>query len=106
MSKMWKGLFARLDRVSRSRALTEAESALLERSILALDRPETRRRSIEVLEIQRGPSGWTDDQQDRFFDLVAEGTAIRAAARMVGKSESAGIGLFDRFRRSLGAQGQ
>lgn len=47
---------------------------------------------------------WTDDQTERFFDLIADGVSIGKAGQAVGKSRGAAAGKFDRERRKMGAQ--
>ena len=49
---------------------------------------------------------WSVDQEARFFDAIADGSSIAAAARLVGKPLGSGASKFRRFARSLGSQGQ
>lgn len=47
---------------------------------------------------------WTDDQDARFFDLIADDRPIAFAAKSVSKTKNAGMGRLDRVRRKYGWQ--
>lgn len=87
-------IFDRLDRLSRARALTDAESALLERVIVEMDGAPPPPLTY----------GWAPDQAARFFDLIADDVSIREASRRVGKTECAGSGKFSRIAQAYGWQ--
>lgn len=92
----WQATFDRLDKISRTRALTSVESALLEKAIGEIDgyREDGPRKG----------SPWTPEEEARFCDLIADGMAIRAAGRAIGRSSSAGIARFERIKLSMGWQ--
>lgn len=92
--KMWEGVFERLDRLSRQRALTDAESCMLERAIAGLEKPST----------ANNGKPWTTDEENRFCDMVADGWSIAAASRAIERTPNAGSGFMDRLRRYYGWQ--
>jgi hypothetical protein len=90
-------IFDRLDKLSRQRALTENESLMLERAIEGLA-AEVKPRGVT------NQFTWSEDETNRFCDLIADGMTPRKAGIAIGKSGSAGIGKFDRMRKAMGAQ--
>jgi hypothetical protein len=85
----WQATFDRLDALSRIRALTDSESALLEHAIKQIDgapRPATR------------AGAWADHDVARFCQLVTEGCSIREAGRRIGKTGSAAVAKWKRLR--------
>ncbi|MEG3086154.1 hypothetical protein [Sphingomonas sp. PB4P5] len=52
----------------------------------------------------RTTKNWSADEDARFFDNIADGWTIRAAAIAVGRSGYAGCGRFHRARLAMGAQ--
>jgi hypothetical protein len=95
----WQATFDRLDKLSRKRALTDNESALLQHAIGELDASAEARATKPTRH-----GGWTDDEDARFFDLIADGLSISAAARAVGRSRNSGVSRFARAVREMGAQ--
>lgn len=86
-------VFHKLDRLSRTRALTDAESELLERAIFELDNPPA-----------RNPRAWTDEMRNRLCDIIADGGTYSDAAKALGKSNNSCIGAFGRIARGYGWQ--
>jgi hypothetical protein len=54
--------------------------------------------------MSRTSIAWAPAQEAAFFDAIAEGASIAAAARIVGKSLGSGASKFRRFALSLGVQ--
>jgi hypothetical protein len=94
----WQRTFDRLDKISRSRALTADESRMLERAIKEIDAPRNRPRG------RPGGNSWSREEEARFCDLIAEGMSPREAGVAIGKTESAGAGKFDRIKAHYGWQ--
>lgn len=81
--------YDRLDALSRTRALTEAESRSLARAIKLIDRQSTRKGSAR---------GWTPELDRQFLAAIASGCKIGEAAEMIGKTRNAGCGRYRRLR--------
>lgn len=92
----WQATFDRLDRISRERALTTAESVLLERCIDRIDSGQSERKGR--------PSAWSPEATARFADLIADGVSIRQAAVMCGRPQNSGITKFRQMKAQLGWQ--
>lgn len=85
-----------LDAISRTRALTNAESLRLEQAIAFLDADKKPGR----------PPLWTPEDDATFFEAVANGASIAEAGRLVGKTRGAAAGRFKRISETYGWQAQ
>lgn len=47
---------------------------------------------------------WTQEEHNRFFDLIADGVSISEAARRIGRTKNSGIGRWHRVVESMGPQ--
>jgi hypothetical protein len=95
----WQATFDRLDALSRKRALTDTESAMLEKAIREMDAAEaTKAATGQPLQ------HWTPEEDARLCDLIADGCSIAAAGRIMGKSKGSAAGRFKRIRAEMGWQ--
>ena len=87
--KRWQVTFDRLDALSRTRALSEQESELLEYAIGELDKPEPGARRAR---------DWSDELTAEFRQHVESGCTISEAGRRVGKGAGSAIGRWKRMK--------
>lgn len=86
--KYWQQTFDKLDTISRSRALTESESMLLEVAIQEID---------NASKVERARA-WSEPEDARLIDLVRSGVAIKEAGRRIGRSPSGAVARYSRLR--------
>lgn len=92
----WQHTFDRLDRISRQRALTDAESAMLERAIEEVDRKAT--------PVVRTQKRWTPSEVVAFVRLISvDQCSVSEAARRMGRTRNAGLGKWHRLQKANAA---
>ncbi len=89
-----RSIFEKLDKISRERALTDVESLTLEQAIQDMD-------SVAPHKAFRS---WTQPEEDRLFDLIAEGKSFSAAGKIIGRTKDSCIGRFHYVTKYMGAQ--
>nr|WP_293854404.1 hypothetical protein [Sphingomonas sp. SCN 67-18] len=86
--------FARLDALSRTRALTDAESRELEWAIKEIDRKD-----------ERVPF-WTRDRDSRLMAALYNGKTLRETVDMLGCTKGMVAGRYSRLRGMREARGR
>lgn len=101
----WQGVIDRLDGLSRLRALTDAESRLLERAIKEAAKPKRKATPGDLTKPEaRASIVWSPDMENTLCDLVADGMTISDAARRMGLPTNATQRRFAIIRERMGAQ--
>lgn len=81
--------FARLDALSRTRALTNAETTELARAIKIIDQTKNEFAAV----------GWTAQQDEQLLSLRTAGKTFSAIGEVMGISKASAAARFDRLRR-------
>ncbi len=91
----WKSEFARLDTISKRQALTDYQSARLQRAVNMIDHDGN--------PPAYNPE-WPADEVNQMAGIIADGNSFGDVAKALGRSRSACIGRWRKVVRGLGWQ--
>ena len=92
----WQKTFERLDGISRTRALTDNESAMLEHAMRQCDYADAAH--------AKQKTRWTETETNALCDIIADGGTFKAASHELGRSKNSCISRFHHVSREIGWQ--